>query len=68
LWTAIDARLMIAVLAFFGLTVAQMAVMEIPYGLVDPVMLLVLLVTTALAVATGWLLRRQSARAIRASQ
>jgi len=68
LWTWIDARLMFAVLTFFALTAVQMAVMEIPYGLVDPVMLLVLLVTTTLTLASGWLLRRQSARAIRASQ
>jgi len=68
LWIGIDARLMVAMLMFFALTVAQMSVMEIPYGLVDPVTLLALLVTTTLTLASGWLLRRQSARAIRASQ
>jgi hypothetical protein len=65
LWIAIDARLMVAVLTYFVLTAAQMAVVEIPSGLAILAMLPFLLVVVALTVASGWLLRRQSAHAIR---
>jgi hypothetical protein len=67
LWIAIDARLMIAVLTFVGLIAAQMAVAEIRFGAGAAIlpMLPFLTVIGALILATGWLLRRQSARAIR---
>ena len=66
LWIAIDARLMVAVVAFFALTAGQMLVME-PYGAAILAMLPFLLVVATLTLASGWLLRRQSARAIRAT-
>jgi hypothetical protein len=65
LWIGIDARLMLAVLTYFALTVAQMAVVEIPSGPAILAMLPFLLVIAALTVASGWLLRRQSAHPVR---
>jgi hypothetical protein len=61
----IDARLMVAVLIFFALTFVQMAVME-PYGAAIEAMMPYLLVVATLTLAGSWLLRRQSARAIKA--
>jgi hypothetical protein len=67
LWIGIDARLMLAVLTFFALTAVQMAVVEIPSGAAILAMLPFPLVIATLAAASGWLLRRQSARAMRTS-
>jgi hypothetical protein len=64
LWIAIDARLMVAVLIFLALTFVQMAVME-PYGAAIEALLPYLLAVATLTLAGSWLLRRQSARAIK---
>ncbi len=66
-WIAIDARLMVAVLTFFALIAVQMAVTETVFG--GPILPVLPFpaVAGALTLASGWLLRRQSARAIRAS-
>jgi hypothetical protein len=65
-WIAIDARLMVAVLTFFALIAVQMAVTESVFG--GPILPVLPFpaVAGALMVATSWLLRRQSARVIRA--
>jgi hypothetical protein len=66
LWVAVDARLMVAVLTFFAFIELQLPVAEIssgrPGGLGS---LPPLLVVAVIAAPTVWLLRRQSARAIR---
>ena len=64
LWLAIDARLMIAALTLIALIEVQTSVTEFQSGADILPMLPVLGVTAALALAAGWLLRRQSARAI----
>lgn len=65
LWIAVDARLMIAVLTCFALVAVQMAVTEIGLSAGILPMLPFLAVTAALALAVGWLLRRQSAHPVR---
>jgi hypothetical protein len=67
LWIAIDARLMVAVLTFIALIAVQMSVTEIVVGAGILPLLPFLAVPGALTLATGWLLQRQSARAIRAT-
>lgn len=66
LWSAIDARLMVAVLTFVTLVVVQMAVMD-PYSGTIGAMLPFFLVVATLTLVSGWLLRRQSAHATKAS-
>lgn len=66
LWVTVDARLLVAVLTYFAATALQ-------FSLIDPssvpevlASLPFLLVVLAIAAPALWLLRRQSARAIRA--
>jgi hypothetical protein len=66
LWIAIDARLMVAVLTFFALTAMEMTMASFPSGAAIESIVQLLLVIATLTAAGGWLLRRQSARAMRA--
>jgi hypothetical protein len=67
LWVAVDARLMIAVLALFALIELQVPVEEISSGFPAGILasLPILGVVAAIAAATVWVLRRQSARPVR---
>jgi hypothetical protein len=67
LWIGIDARLIVAVLTYFAVIGLQAPVSEIPSGFAVLASLPYVLVVIALAAPAIWLLRRQSARPIRAS-
>ena len=63
-WIAIDARLIVAVLTYFAITVLQVPVAEITSGIGALAVLPFLLVIAAVAAPALWLLRRQSGSAV----
>lgn len=65
LWIVIDARPIVAVLAYFAVIALQAPVSEIPSGFGVLASLPFLGVVIALAAPAVWLLRRQSARPVR---
>jgi hypothetical protein len=66
LWVGVDARLIVALLTYLAVTRLQVPVAEISSGLGILASLPFLLVVAAVAAPAVWLLRRQSARVIRA--
>ena len=65
MWIGIDARLIVAVLIYLAVTELQSPVMEISSGFWSFSSLPFLLVVLGIAAPAVWLLRRQSARAVR---